>query len=223
MSVCVGGRGLTEVARAYTSSNIRTCALFSGFTDSVRSPNWVMFWQVSFCFRCLFFDKQNELFSSLCTFSEKEIVGQFYGSEGTCTCHWRLVFVHFCKRTKICNFVFFDVFTFSISVIVFAGNFAVWGGLFSAIDCGLIYVRKKEDPWNSIVSGAATGAILSVRSKLTCWIRRLRCACRAETCEVTHDYERDSSAGTEGPEVLNLASDSHTTKQVGNHRVVQFC
>ncbi|KAK6176247.1 hypothetical protein SNE40_014565 [Patella caerulea] len=44
------------------------------------------------------------------------------------------------------------------------GNFAVWGGLFSAIDCSLVYVRKKEDPWNSITSGALTGAILSVRS-----------------------------------------------------------
>jgi hypothetical protein len=47
----------------------------------------------------------------------------------------------------------------------FAGNFAVWGGLFSAIDCSLVYMRKKEDPWNSIASGALTGAILSVRSE----------------------------------------------------------
>jgi len=45
------------------------------------------------------------------------------------------------------------------------GNFAVWGGLFSAIDCSLVYIRKKEDPWNSITSGALTGAVLSVRSK----------------------------------------------------------
>ena len=45
-----------------------------------------------------------------------------------------------------------------------SGNFAVWGGLFSAIDCSLVYIRKKEDPWNSITSGALTGAILSVRS-----------------------------------------------------------
>lgn len=47
-----------------------------------------------------------------------------------------------------------------------AGNFAVWGGLFSAIDCSLVYIRKKEDPWNSITSGALTGAVLSVRSKV---------------------------------------------------------
>jgi len=44
------------------------------------------------------------------------------------------------------------------------GNFAIWGGCFSSLDCTLIYIRKKEDPWNSIMSGAATGAILSVRN-----------------------------------------------------------
>jgi len=43
------------------------------------------------------------------------------------------------------------------------GNFAVWGGLFSGIDCALVQYRKKEDPWNSILSGAITGGILSVR------------------------------------------------------------
>ncbi|XP_013088345.2 mitochondrial import inner membrane translocase subunit Tim17-A-like [Biomphalaria glabrata] len=47
---------------------------------------------------------------------------------------------------------------------VVGGNFAVWGGLFSAIDCSMVYLRKKEDPWNSITSGALTGAILSVRN-----------------------------------------------------------
>ncbi|KAF6037362.1 hypothetical protein EB796_001853 [Bugula neritina] len=40
----------------------------------------------------------------------------------------------------------------------------MWGGCFSSIDCTLVYLRKKEDPWNSIMSGAATGAILSVRN-----------------------------------------------------------
>ena len=57
--------------------------------------------------------------------------------------------------------------TFTILfTLCIAGNFAVWGGLFSAIDCSLVYIRKKEDPWNSITSGALTGAVLSVRSKL---------------------------------------------------------
>lgn len=36
--------------------------------------------------------------------------------------------------------------------------------MFSTIDCALIQVRKKEDPWNSIISGAATGGILAARN-----------------------------------------------------------
>ncbi|OIW08927.1 hypothetical protein TanjilG_05903 [Lupinus angustifolius] len=43
------------------------------------------------------------------------------------------------------------------------GSFAVWGGLFSAFDCTMVYARQKEDPWNSIIAGAATGGFLSMR------------------------------------------------------------
>ncbi|WOK99324.1 mitochondrial import inner membrane translocase subunit TIM17-2-like [Canna indica] len=43
------------------------------------------------------------------------------------------------------------------------GSFAVWGGLFSVFDCSMVYVRQKEDPWNSIFAGAATGGFLSMR------------------------------------------------------------
>ncbi|CAI8594675.1 unnamed protein product [Vicia faba] len=46
------------------------------------------------------------------------------------------------------------------------GSFAVWGGLFSSFDCTMVYVRQKEDPWNSIVAGAATGGFLSMRQGL---------------------------------------------------------
>jgi len=46
----------------------------------------------------------------------------------------------------------------------YGGQFAVWGGCFSAVDCTLVYIRRKQDPWNSIISGAATGAILSARA-----------------------------------------------------------
>ncbi len=48
---------------------------------------------------------------------------------------------------------------------IVGGNFAVWGGLFSTFDCALVHIRKKEDPWNSITSGALTGAVLAARSK----------------------------------------------------------
>lgn len=46
------------------------------------------------------------------------------------------------------------------------GSFAVWGGLFSTFDCSMVYIRQKEDPWNSIVAGAATGGFLSMRQGL---------------------------------------------------------
>ena len=48
-------------------------------------------------------------------------------------------------------------------VPVIGGNFAVWGGLFSTFDCTLVAIRKKEDPWNSIISGGATGGVLAAR------------------------------------------------------------
>ncbi|KAL7159276.1 hypothetical protein ABFS83_01G017400 [Erythranthe nasuta] len=46
------------------------------------------------------------------------------------------------------------------------GSFAVWGGLFSTFDCTMVYLRQKEDPWNSIVAGAATGGFLQMRQGL---------------------------------------------------------
>merc|ERR1711865_301363 len=47
---------------------------------------------------------------------------------------------------------------------VLGGQFAVWGGLFACFDCSLTSLRQKEDPWNSIVSGAATGGVLAIRA-----------------------------------------------------------
>lgn len=38
--------------------------------------------------------------------------------------------------------------------------------MFSTIDCTLVHFRKKEDPWNSIISGFATGGILAARNGL---------------------------------------------------------
>mmetsp|Transcript_16399 Transcript_16399/g.18541 ORF Transcript_16399/g.18541 Transcript_16399/m.18541 type:complete len:153 (+) Transcript_16399:82-540(+) len=46
---------------------------------------------------------------------------------------------------------------------VLGGNFAVWGLMFSSIDCTLAALRRKEDPWNSIMAGAATGGLLVAR------------------------------------------------------------
>jgi len=44
------------------------------------------------------------------------------------------------------------------------GSFAVWGGLYSSFDCTFAYLRGKEDFKNSIMSGAATGAVLAART-----------------------------------------------------------
>ncbi|KAI9209124.1 Tim17/Tim22/Tim23/Pmp24 family-domain-containing protein [Polychytrium aggregatum] len=49
-------------------------------------------------------------------------------------------------------------------VPVRGGNFAAWSGLFNASDCTLQYIRGKEDPWNAIMAGAATGGMLAIRS-----------------------------------------------------------
>ncbi|XP_044313220.1 probable mitochondrial import inner membrane translocase subunit Tim17 4 [Drosophila rhopaloa] len=45
-----------------------------------------------------------------------------------------------------------------------AGSFAIWGATFSTVDCFLNSYRQREDSWNSIVSGAATGGILAARN-----------------------------------------------------------
>ncbi len=47
---------------------------------------------------------------------------------------------------------------------ILGGQFAVWGGLFACCDCSLTAIRQKEDPWNSIVSGAVTGGVLAARA-----------------------------------------------------------
>lgn len=47
---------------------------------------------------------------------------------------------------------------------IIGGAFAVWGGIFASFDCSLAWYRQKEDPWNSIMSGAATGGVLALRA-----------------------------------------------------------
>lgn len=54
-------------------------------------------------------------------------------------------------------------------ILWMAGNFAVWGGLFSCFDCTFAAVRKKEDPWNAICAGACTGGLLAARGVCVMW------------------------------------------------------
>jgi import inner membrane translocase subunit TIM17 len=41
----------------------------------------------------------------------------------------------------------------------------MWGGVFSSVDCLLIYYRQKDDPWNAVAAGFITGGVLAIRGK----------------------------------------------------------
>lgn len=40
------------------------------------------------------------------------------------------------------------------------------GGLFAAINCSMAYVRQKEQPWDPLISAAATSGLLTMRQGL---------------------------------------------------------
>ncbi|CUS07035.1 unnamed protein product [Tuber aestivum] len=46
---------------------------------------------------------------------------------------------------------------------VSGGSFGIWGGLYSAFECGLKGVRNTEDPLNAVLSGFLTGGTLALR------------------------------------------------------------
>ncbi|KAG0134351.1 mitochondrial import inner membrane translocase subunit [Tuber indicum] len=43
------------------------------------------------------------------------------------------------------------------------GSFGIWGGVYSAFECGLKGVRNTEDPLNAVLSGFLTGGMLALR------------------------------------------------------------
>ena len=61
------------------------------------------------------------------------------------------------------NRFFYSIDAVKARAPVTGGSFATWGALFAAFDCTFAAVRHKEDPWNSIMSGAATGGVLAMR------------------------------------------------------------
>ena len=76
---------------------------------------------------------------------------------------------------------------------IVAGNFAIWGGMFSTFDCAMIAYRQKEDPWNAIASGALTGGVLAARGLL-----------RSFVIQYSSTLTDDGSAGL-GPCLRNAA------------------
>jgi hypothetical protein len=63
-----------------------------------------------------------------------------------------------------------------------AGSFAMWGGVFSSVDCMLIYYRQKDDPWNAVIAGFITGGVLAFRGKGTKVIRNRWDECGFQEC-----------------------------------------
>eukprot|EP00826_Nyctotherus_ovalis_P061053 TRINITY_DN864_c0_g1_i1.p1 TRINITY_DN864_c0_g1~~TRINITY_DN864_c0_g1_i1.p1 ORF type:complete len:109 (-),score=40.03 TRINITY_DN864_c0_g1_i1:116-442(-) len=51
------------------------------------------------------------------------------------------------------------------------GTFALWGFVFSTVDCTLTVARNKESILNSIISGGFTGALLASRGGLMSTMR----------------------------------------------------
>jgi import inner membrane translocase subunit TIM17 len=47
---------------------------------------------------------------------------------------------------------------------VLGGSFAMWGGLFSVVDCSLLWWRQKDGPENAVTAGFCTGGLLAIRS-----------------------------------------------------------
>mmetsp|Transcript_9852 Transcript_9852/g.8800 ORF Transcript_9852/g.8800 Transcript_9852/m.8800 type:complete len:215 (-) Transcript_9852:5251-5895(-) len=58
-----------------------------------------------------------------------------------------------------------------VRVPITAGGFAIWATIFSIFDCSISYYRKKEDPFNAILSGAATGGFLAARAGVKAMMR----------------------------------------------------
>lgn len=99
---------------------------------------------------------------------------------------------------------------FQLYLIGFIGSFAVWGGLFSTFDCTLIAIRGKEDPWNSIMSGALTGGALAARTGMK---SSLQAACFGVSYHFTffyHYFGFSSSFGALSSKLLLMRSFNST-------------
>lgn len=64
----------------------------------------------------------------------------------------------------LANRAYYALDTLKARAPITGGAFAAWGGLFAVFDCSFAAIRQKEDPWNSIMSGAATGGVLAARA-----------------------------------------------------------
>ncbi|XP_020803602.1 probable mitochondrial import inner membrane translocase subunit Tim17 4 [Drosophila serrata] len=55
------------------------------------------------------------------------------------------------------------IYTMKMGTPPIASNFAIWGLTFTACECAIFSYRKRDDFWNSALSGAAAGGIMAAR------------------------------------------------------------
>ena len=60
-----------------------------------------------------------------------------------------------------------EIFLRIFSGPLLGGQFAAWCLCFSSFECSLVSLRQKEDPWNSILSGAGAGGVMAARFVLS--------------------------------------------------------
>ena len=82
------------------------------------------------------------------------------------------------------------------SILIALGSFAMWGGVFSSMDCLLIHYRQKDDPYNAIAAGFITGGVLAIRGTqlvLTKLFRRSKCSFQKRSSGRSYsDIDRNS-------------------------------
>jgi import inner membrane translocase subunit TIM17 len=49
---------------------------------------------------------------------------------------------------------------------ILGGSFAMWACIFSISSCGMVLIRQREDPINSVIAGFTTGFVLAIRGGL---------------------------------------------------------
>lgn len=49
---------------------------------------------------------------------------------------------------------------------ILGGSFAMWACIFSVSSCIMVYIRQREDPFNSVIAGFSTGFVLAIRGGL---------------------------------------------------------
>ena len=70
---------------------------------------------------------------------------------------------------------------------MYLGSFAMWGGVYTSMDCLLIQYRGIDDPYNAIVAGFVTGGVLAIRGKRVCLTDKFLFRWTKLSLQISHD------------------------------------